>query len=74
MNDSFYLFALKFRGSKGSEGAFAEAMFHDHSFPKNATTFSTLSSYIEDLADDEMNAVTFDTLWSIYEEKYFSNY
>ncbi len=74
MNDSFYLFSLKFRGSKGSKGAFAEAMFHDHSFPKSATTFSVLSSYIEDLADDEMNAVTFDELWGMYEEKYFSNY
>lgn len=70
MRPSFYLYVLTFRGATDRYGTFAEAVFHDHSFPKQADDFETLSLYIEQLANDDLNAVTFDDLWGMYEEKY----
>ncbi|WP_010285964.1 YozE family protein [Kurthia massiliensis] len=70
MRPSFYLYVLTFRGADDAYGTFAEAMFNDHSFPKQADTFEPLSLYIEQLASDDLNAVTFDDLWGMYEEKY----
>ena len=56
MDRSFYQFVLSFRGGKkGDEkAAFAEAMFNDHSFPKEEKAFDPLSRYIEEKADPEM--------------------
>jgi len=71
---SFYLYVLKFRGASDSYGVFAEAMFHDHTFPKQEINFEKLSSYIEELAHDDLNTVTFDNLWGMYEEKYCFDY
>lgn len=70
MNQSFYHFVLTFRGGpKGdSKTVFAEAMFHDHSFPKIDETFEPLSRYIEEKGDFEMPASVFDELWQNYEE------
>lgn len=70
MRPSFYLYVLTFRGAADRYGTFAEAVFHDHSFPKQADDFETLSLYIEQLANDDLSAVTFDDLWGMYEEKY----
>lgn len=69
MNQSFYLFALKFRGGQKTDAKalFAEHMFLQHDFPKSETTFQALSEYIEELAHPEMPAVVFDEIWELYE-------
>ncbi|TQR20697.1 YozE family protein [Psychrobacillus vulpis] len=70
MNQSFYLFVLKFRGGqkKDMKSLFAESMFNQHDFPKAETSFDTLSKYIEELAHPDMSAVVFDELWEQYIE------
>lgn len=70
MKPSFYLFVLTYRGGKDAKAKFAEAAFHDHSFPKQEEDFQTISRYIEEKADHELSAIVFDELWQIYEEKY----
>lgn len=68
MRKSFYLFVLTFRGGDLSDqkSRFAEAAFHDHSFPKTSTSFEELSSYIETKADHDLSTSAFDELWEIY--------
>lgn len=70
MNQSFYLFALKFRGGqkKDKKAQFADNMFHLHDFPKAETSFHVLSQYIEELAHPDMPAVVFDEIWELYNE------
>lgn len=71
MKQSFYLYALKYRGGQKSDmkSRFAENMFHQHDFPKSETSFHELSQYIEELAHPEMPAVVFDELWEHYIEE-----
>ncbi|WP_088006288.1 YozE family protein [Indiicoccus explosivorum] len=71
MKKSFYQFALAYRGGgKGDRHArFAEAMFHDHSFPKTSGDFDEISRYLEEKADADMPAAIFDELWNAYEER-----
>lgn len=71
MNKSFYQFALSFRGGgKNDEKAvFAEAMFHDLSFPKEEKSYDGLSRYVEERADEEMRSVVFDDLHALYTER-----
>lgn len=70
MNQSFYLFALKFRGGQKTDAKalFAEQMFLLHDFPKAETSFQPLSEYIEELAHPEMPAIVFDEIWELYED------
>jgi len=70
MVQSFYLFALKFRGGQkeDSKSLFAETMYLTHDFPKTETSFAYLSNYIEELAHPNMPAAVFDEIWSLYEE------
>lgn len=72
MNQSFYSFVQTFRGGgkHDEKSMFAEAAFHDLSFPKQSTDFHILSRYIEEKADEEMSARVFDELWYLYELKY----
>lgn len=70
MKPSFYHFVLSFRGAKDAKGDFAEAAFHDHSFPKQEEDFQNISRYIEEKADYALSAVVFDELWQQYDEKY----
>lgn len=71
MRHSFYHFALTYRGGGKDDNysMFAEAMFLDHTFPKQSEDFDELSRYIEEAADDKMSAVIFDDLWVLYVEK-----
>ncbi|PZX07578.1 uncharacterized protein YozE (UPF0346 family) [Psychrobacillus insolitus] len=71
MKQSFYLYALKYRGGqmKDNKSQFADTMFHLHDFPKYDSTFDSLSNYIEELAHPEMPAVVFDELWDLYIEE-----
>ena len=68
MNKSFYTYALTFRGGDWSDAntRFAEAMFLDHSFPKQSKSFDELSSYVEILSDEFMTSSAFDELWALY--------
>lgn len=70
MNQSFYLFALKYRGGqkKDKKAVFAEVMFNQHDFPKAETHFDSLSKYVEELANPDMSAAVFDELWELYIE------
>ncbi|QFF98916.1 YozE family protein [Psychrobacillus glaciei] len=70
MKQSFYLYALKYRGGqkKDKKALFAEAMFNQHDFPKAETSFDSLSKYIEELAHLDMSATVFDELWELYKE------
>ncbi|MEK4485560.1 YozE family protein [Psychrobacillus sp. FSL H8-0484] len=70
MNQSFYLFALKFRGGqkKDKKAQFADNMFHLHDFPKAEASFNVLSQYIEELAHPDMPAIVFDEIWELYME------
>ena len=70
MRQSFYLFALKFRGGQKEDvkANFANAMFDQHDFPKAETSFDKISLYIEELADPYMPATVFDEIWELYIE------
>lgn len=70
MRQSFYLFALKYRGGEKEDkkSHFAESMFMQHDFPKTETSFHPLSVYIEELADPNLTASIFDELWEYYIE------
>lgn len=74
MNQTFYKYALTFRGGPMSDGkaVFAEAMFYDLSFPKQSNDFEKISRYIEELAHSDMTATIFDEMWLLYETNIFS--
>lgn len=69
---TFYTYVLTYRGGHHQEAAthFAEAAFHDLQFPTQATEYDEISSYIEMLSDEALNAYTFDELWQSYISKY----
>lgn len=69
---TFYAYVLTYRGGEMEEPAthFAEAAFHDAQFPKQSTDYEEISSYIEMLSHDALNARTFDELWESYATKY----
>lgn len=71
MNKSFYQYILSFRGgsNKDEKAVFAEAMFKDLSFPKYESDFDTLSRYVEEKADSELQSIVFDDLYNHYEER-----
>ncbi|MBB4826049.1 uncharacterized protein YozE (UPF0346 family) [Sporosarcina luteola] len=68
MDRSFYQFVLSFRGGpkEDEKAVFAEAMFHDHSFPKQEVSFDRLSRYLEEKADEQMSVAVFDELFDRY--------
>lgn len=66
MERTFYHFVLTFRGGADDKAQFAEAVFHDHSFPKQSTDFDELSEYIELQQQPEMTADVFDAIWALY--------
>lgn len=72
MDRSFYQFVLSYRGGKkdDSKAVFAEAVFNDHSFPKDEKGFDPLSRYLEEKADPEMPSVVFDELFALYKERF----
>ncbi|QTD42006.1 YozE family protein [Sporosarcina sp. Te-1] len=71
MDRSFYHFVLSFRGGPkdDAKAVFAEAMFHDHSFPKQEYSFDQLSRYLEEKADGKMPITVFDELYDRYQEQ-----
>ena len=69
---SFYHFVLAYRGAQDDKGRFAEAMFNDSMFPKDATDFDESSVYVEMQADAHLSTYIFDELWEIYLTKHSS--
>ena len=69
MYHTFYKYVLTFRGGPKTDlrSQFAEAMYYDLSFPKQSSDFHELSRYIEELAHQDMSALLFDDLWTLYE-------
>lgn len=69
---TFYAYVMTYRGGDVEDAAthFAEAAFQDAQFPKQATNYDEISSYIEMLSDEALNAQAFDVLWNSYETKY----
>ncbi|TDL95578.1 YozE family protein [Macrococcus brunensis] len=65
---SFYQYILTLRGSKNAEGVFAEAVFDDLMFPKQAQSYHDLSDYIENYGTTDMKLSVFDDLYESYEE------
>ncbi|TDM15415.1 YozE family protein [Macrococcus bovicus] len=65
---SFYQYVLTLRGSNDAEGLFAEAVFADLMFPKQAQSYHELSDYIENYGTMAMNLSVFDDLFHAYEE------
>ena len=72
MERSFYQFVLSFRGGNkdDNKSAFAEAVFNDHSFPKEEKEFDPLSRYLEEKADPDMPSIIFDELYAMYQERF----
>ncbi|WP_027963327.1 YozE family protein [Halalkalibacillus halophilus] len=67
---SFYHYAMRYRGveSKNDDRKIlAEWIFQDHSFPKQAKDYQTISSYLE-MHSPFANALnTFDEIWEAYQ-------
>jgi uncharacterized protein YozE (UPF0346 family) len=72
MDRSFYQFVLSFRGGHKDDekSAFAEAVFNDHSFPKDEVAFDPISRYLEEKADSEMPSIVFDELFELYKDRF----
>ncbi|MFD2045810.1 YozE family protein [Ornithinibacillus salinisoli] len=68
---SFYHFMMSYRGKKKTDdqSQLADWMFHEHNFPKQATSYNEVSNYLE-LYSPFSNAITvFDELWDVYQMK-----
>ncbi len=70
MHKSFYHYLMKYREeTPGDEiAAFANDAFADHSFPKGADEYDTLSRYLEMDVDYLPSMSVFDTAWEKYEQ------
>ncbi|MBF1992183.1 YozE family protein [Staphylococcus schleiferi] len=67
-DSSFYQFALTVRGRKDLQGALAEMIFEDLSFPKYEKSFDVLSEYIETEGNYTLPMSVFDDLYEEYQE------
>ncbi len=65
---SFYHFLMTFRDpvKQDAKTNFANAAYKDHSFPKQAKNYHTLSDYLELNAPYLNGMATFDELWDEY--------
>lgn len=68
MSKSFYQYILKYRNpsAKDALSRFAEDVYHDHSFPKTASDYHELSSYLELNGHYLDNMSLFDEVWDMY--------
>lgn len=65
---SFYHYMMRYRGAKQNtnERKLADWMFEDHDFPRQATSYDEVSSYLEwNIPFTEATQV-FDRLWEEY--------
>ncbi|MGG3449939.1 YozE family protein [Domibacillus aminovorans] len=70
MHKSFYHYLMKYREETPRDeiAAFANDAFADHSFPKGADEYDTLSRYLEMDVDYLPSMSVFDTAWEKYEQ------
>lgn len=70
MSKSFYQFMLKFRNeiTKSELSMLAEAMYHDHAFPKQAIEYEEISNYLELHVSYITDMSLFDEVWEMYVE------
>lgn len=68
MNTSFYRYILKFRNDleKTELSLLANAMYHDHDFPKQSTDYDELSNYLELHVSYITDMTLFDEVWEQY--------
>lgn len=68
MDKTFYQFILTYRGktSPDDESRLADWVFHDAGFPKQATTYSEISDYLEMNSPFEGALRVFDDLFDVY--------
>ncbi|UOR12521.1 YozE family protein [Halobacillus amylolyticus] len=66
---SFYHYMMRYRGNKQAddEKQLADWMFEDHSFPKQATSYHELSSYLEWNIPFTNALAVFDRLYDAYQ-------
>ncbi|MFD1068145.1 YozE family protein [Oceanobacillus locisalsi] len=74
MRLTFYQFLLTHRGKLDEDdySALAGWAFHDHYFPKHATSYDEVSDYLEWNSPFPGALSAFDELWTDYEWKYSS--
>ncbi|UFU01248.1 sterile alpha motif-like domain-containing protein [Radiobacillus kanasensis] len=67
---TFFQFMMRYRGAKQykAESELAEWMFRDHAFPKHATSYHEISSYLEWNSPFPNALQLFDRLWEDYQE------
>lgn len=70
MHKSFYHYLMKYREEppRDEVAAFANHAFMDHSFPKDADEYDTLSRYLEMDVDYLPSMSVFDMAWGKYEQ------
>lgn len=68
MNTSFYHYMLKFRNEtiKSELSMLANAMYHDHGFPKQAVEYDEISNYFELHVSYVTDMSLFDEVWEKY--------
>lgn len=66
---SFYHYMMRYRGDKSQtdERRLAEWIFQDHNFPKQATSYDEISSYLEWNIPFTDALRVYDSLWEEYE-------
>ena len=65
---SFYTFLLKFRAYKEVDDItkLANLVYEDTTFPKHASDFDEISTYLETHANFAFNLSSFDEIWEQY--------
>lgn len=71
MHKPFYHYLMKYRETPPRDeiAAFANAAFHDHSFPKSADSYDELSRYLEMETDYLPTVRVFDEAWEKYQQE-----
>lgn len=70
MRKSFFHFLMKYREDKTTNEIprFANAAYHDHSFPKHSEDYDEISTYLELNGTYLPSMVLFDQAWELYLE------
>lgn len=65
---SFYTFLMKHRAYKEVDDVtkLANLVYEDSTFPKQASDFDAISSYLETHANFAFNLSIFDEIWELY--------
>ncbi len=69
MTQPFYRYMMKYRNSyeRDELSLFAEALYHDHDFPKYSSNYDDISNYLELTSSYITSMSLFDEVWELYE-------